>query len=730
MPCTFSTLAIPLRRRPVTFAGRLLFGLACTLTAARVPAGGIEDKVPPFDNSSRGGLLKHAGTYPAFAVAWQCMDAVKDANAVFPHPIIPGRALLATASGLQITEDQGQNWQSLPEGGGQRLGPVNEVTFNPRQPDTFYVASRTRGVWVTTDNGGTFKQIGAQSTGLAGDNALAVEIYANDQVGRTLLVSHGDAAPGLSRSLDAGKTWSVLFPEYHVYRIFSAGAAGQDLFITAATVAEPDSPRLFIAPSLTEPWQEMGRDLICTGITAPRLRGGWVLVATANRGILRITRNGGVVRNIAPAGITEWAGIGATWGATADTQVIYAFEPTKLGMVILDPAGGATSETKEMKPNAAPAYSTASNGLLTCAVVREGAHIRANANGSVFYACINSLLYRGERAGGSTPVRSVTLSTPVSRFNAAAAAEAIGQINNHLRNFNATSDIRVSVADLRKTMAGQDASLANRRETMTAVIDHAAGKPPRQVTVDLSRLGLSARTPMLPAGGGAYTATFAVDPQRAQRNGEDWRQFWPIGLTITAVAESGELSSGIGAMTVVETSSGYPFVSRAGGGPRTAEVGKIQFLDYESPITRKGRKIPGFRVTQSGPWRVQYFRDWGEETLDLSSFEVISFRIRTRKESTEDISLQLRDSPVFGRATMTKPLPLIKGGFVPEGKFTGNFQHIIVPISRLIANAENFQPAIVRTILVSGETSAPAEYYIDNIIFHASAEAAADDEEE
>ncbi|MFA4945280.1 MAG: hypothetical protein WC789_11335 [Lentisphaeria bacterium] len=710
---------------PLAFAGARALAAAEAPAAAAAPAA----ELPPFESVH--GLPKHAGAYPALNLAWQCVANVQDANAVFPHPLIPGRALLATGAGLLLTEDQGQSWHPLPAGDVQRLGPVNGITFRPGQPDSFYVASKSRGVWLTTDNGRSFRQLGSKATGLAADNALALEPYLNDPAGRTLLVAHGDAAPGLSRSLDGGQSWAVLFPDWHVHAIFTAGA-NQNLFLAAAKASEPDAPRLFIMPTLTEPWQELGRDLTVTGFAVPRLRGeDWLLVATANRGILRVSRNAGVVRNIAPAGIDEWAGIGVTWGATADSQLVYAFEPTRLGMVILDPAGGGTAAAAENPPPpAAPAYQTASAGLLTCAIVREGAQLRANANGLVFYACLNSLLYRGERAAAA--VRAVALTPPLSRFNLALEAEAFTRINARLRAFNATADLRAAAPPLQKAMAEQDAALASRRVTITALVDAAAaGQPPRQVTVDLSRLSLDARTPMAPAGAGLYTASFPVDIRYVQNRNEDWRQSWPspIGLTVTAIAADGDLASGIGVLGIVERrTGGSPFVQPRGGGVGV-EQGKLRGIGYESTVFRNGQKISGFGIDQPGPWRVAYYRGWGGETLDISSFQVLSFWIRFRKESTDELSLQLRDSPVFGHSTTTPPLPLIKGGFVPGGKFTGQFQHIIVPISRLIGNADGFQPAIVSALILSGTASQPVEYYLDQVALYTSAEAAAAEEE-
>ena len=89
----------------------------------------------------------------------------------------------------------------------------------------------------------------------------------------------------------------------------------------------------------------------------------------------------------------------------------------------------------------------------------------------------------------------------------------------------------------------------------------------------------------------------------------------------------------------------------------------------------------------------------------------------------------MRDDPTFGIATTTAELPLIAGGYVPGGKFTGEFQHIIIPVADLIGDSETFQPSIVKWLYVSGNAAGPIDYYIDRLVFYESTETAVSDEE-
>lgn len=336
---------------------------------------------------------------------------------------------------------------------------------------------------------------------------------------------------------------------------------------------------------------------------------------------------------------------------------------------------------------------------------------------------------RGERVGGDTAVRSVRLSRPVCAYDPLADKRAIGEVNDGLNRFlNSPEGVAAAAISLKQILSAHDAFLNGRLVTVSAVIDNdAAGLPPRQVTVDLSRIGLSCRTPLAPAGNGVYEATFAVDPANIRQIEKDWRQIQPIGLTVTAVSEAGGLSSGIGALAVANTATRAQYHN--GDSPRKVESGNVKFIGNESKVYRTGRKIMGTQVVEPGPWQVSYQSGWGRQTMDISSFQVVALWIRASRESTEDIVLELQDDPTFGTPSTTPGLPLIAGGFVPGGKFTEEFKQIVIPVSKLIGGSETFHPSILRCLLISGKAGAPIDYYIDKIVLYDSAEAAVSDVE-
>ena len=72
-----------------------------------------------------------------------------------------------------------------------------------------------------------------------------------------------------------------------------------------------------------------------------------VYLSTSDKGIFKISQGGGVVKNVGPLNDQEWASLGSTCGATAETDLFYAYDPKKLGLVLftaeqLDPDSRGT----------------------------------------------------------------------------------------------------------------------------------------------------------------------------------------------------------------------------------------------------------------------------------------------------------------------------------------------------------------------------------------------------
>jgi hypothetical protein len=658
----------------------------------------------------RTGLVRFTAEAPPLSITWRHDTRVSNVIGVYPHPARSQFIVLAAADGLHVSEDGGLEWKPLAGAAAADIGVCSDIKFSIRNPDEFFVASRSKGVWRTRDAGKTFQQIGSRVTGLPHDSVVSLELSAADRGGRTILASHGEAAAGLSRSLDGGSTWSTLFPNQHLFRVHTGSSQG--VCIVAAPTATPDSQRLYLAPSLTEPWQEMARDVICTGFATPLHRDGWILVSTADRGLLRIAHSGGIVRDVAPKGVEEWASVGFTWGANQDAQLIYAFAPSTLGAVVIDPASTRPVDTGGGQVPVK--FQAVGQGLPRPSMVREGAHIRASASGQRFYAAINSLLYVGQRRQGPFAFTRAEVDPLVRAPAGEGEAAVIAAVSDQLRTFSGEPDLNQATNDLSRVFAERQEALATRQLALTVTLE-TPDAPPAAVSADLSRLGLSPRQLLRPAAPNQFTLRFPADLSRLPRPQDDWRR-GGVGLnafTVSAIHRSGEVASLV--VPFIITESGAVTISFAEH--IAMERGKPTHI-AEQQGGRKRRNLPGF-ASPRAPWQVALY---GGGVFDVSSFEVLSLVLRTRSESSQELFVQLRDKPSYDYPHVTQPLPLLKSGLVPEGKFTGKLQRINIPLSRLLEGESAFQPSITRAVVLSGEGGERTEYLVHEARFYPSDE--------
>ncbi len=704
----------------------LILLLATLPAAAQDPAPAESTPAPGLFNTVAinqwSSITRHAGSYPDLQLIWQKVEAATDVFGIWPHPLLPARAWVATGAGLLVTEDAGRTFKPLPEGSAEKIGAVTDIAFPLDSTDVCFVATKRKGIWTSGDNGKTFKQIGSKATGLAGDSVQFLDIYSGDLTGRTILACHGDSAPGLSRSTDGGQTWSVLHKEYHVFRAYTARAASEGIYVAASKAADPDVQGLYRMPSFTEPWQEMVRDVVCTGFTSPIMGDSSVLASTAERGLLRIARGGGVVKRIGPADIDSWAGIGATWGPTADSQIVFAFDPKTMGMAAWTMSSeGEGQELLDKVPFSDPPIAH-SKGLYTNAIVREGAQLRASADGAVFYASINSMLYRAARGGNGVRIVEASIKPAVNRFDPMSQQNSLDQVRDALAQFPKRPNLAGAGASMLEVLKTHDQAMAGQRIIISAKVRSDGPKPP-SVTVDLSRLGLSPTSALLDdgqhddgaAGDGVYSNAFALNLLTYRRPDKDWRHSWPgvVGLTITAAADNGNLAGVVVPYSIVNPAGGVPFWEREQWHDIAIEQGKIKRGTATSPQGKKRGLLLGIELP--GPWRARV--GGSRKTLDITGAAALVLQIRTAEDSTDDISIQLRDEPVFAQPATTPAVPLLAEGFVPAKKFTTTYQRIVIPLARLLKDADEFQPGITHSIILSGKAGKPMQVMIDEVIF-------------
>lgn len=713
----------------------LALALSSGLSIAAEPAAPTPPPPIPLERVKAGNdnLTRHMGTYEPLQIRWTLNENVADVLAVFPHPQIASDVYLATDAGLLKSTDGGLTFNKLPECTSDKIGHVNAIAFRPDAPQRFILATQGHGLFATSDGGATVKQLASKATGLASDNVINVHYAADDDLLHTIVAVHGADAPGLSRSVNSGKTWEVLFPQQHVHQVFWPRRGDKQVLLDGSPPDDIERHTLYFLASITEPWQKLVSDVLITGAAAPRTRGDTIYLATADQGFYRVAREGGIVTNFQPADESEWASVGVTFGATADSEIIYAYHPKKLGLVLMTPAQLAAAQkpandaenaaTDAIPEGDAPAppgprFRTQSDGLFTGPLVLEGAHIRAGANGNVFYAAVNRMLYRSTLLAPGVVVLNVNVS-PSSLFVEPAkiksAAEAMQQ---DLDRFASSHDVYQSAAELNPKMIEHRTTLDIRRFTVTATVKTAATDPATSVTVDLSRLAKSSTSPLFDdgqhgdgaAGDGVYANAFDLDFAGIRRYSEDWRYPYPgpMALTVSAITQSKALAGAVGTLSLYPRRDSISLVSEYKPGKISGNVvGDIARVGK----TRENVKVIG--IKSAGDWAIAMSNY--RSPVSINNEQVLSFYIRSSKPTSDPVFLQLRDGPTYQRPNVSQRIDLMAEGFIANKQITPTEQRVMIPVPKLLENAGDFQPGITVGVIISGSATQPVDLLVRDI---------------
>jgi hypothetical protein len=685
-------------------------GIAVAVLLAALPARAQQSAVPP--------LYRDTTNYPPLSLTWSTSTDQRQVLGVFPHQVLTQRAVLATAAGLLQTTNAGRTWTPLPAATAEKVGPIAEVAFHPLLPDTFYIGSRTKGVWSTTDNGRSFTQIGTKATGLASNTIVSLIVYSGDSSHQTLLAVHGDAAPGLSRSRDGGKTWDVVNTDYHFRRLLSGQGNLQQLYLFGSTLKEPDIQSVYSCSTVGEFVAEAMRDVVATDMVyapTPYRKPATVYLTTSDTGLYRLDNadSAGLSYNVKPLPFPDaagWASVGVGWGPCADRIGLFLYDPLKLGLVVSE--------------DDLATFHTASDGLPTSSLVKEGAAVRPNANATVFYAVANGTLSIG-REPEDVPV--VTFTPAAFEVN----QEQDKSWGDLAQAFEAFANSKLQTVEAAKALLQKfpDPAQVYRQHQIVVtarVPTHSA--PPKSVVIDLSRYGGYPETPLFDdglhgdsAGGdGVYGLTFAFLPDRHQTREDEWRTSWPgrVAMGVTASYADGHRQGAVGVVDVFAQVLDIALWHDGVGSVTTVlerGVTAEPFLNplapnqpSYSPRLHKGDVAVRLKVPK-GSWTVHFKAPYNRH--DIDAHPAISLYLRLENgPAPKDLSLQLRDVPDFSPPTTTSRVPLLSGVTL-----NAEYQRIVVPMTQVVGTALQFQRDRLDEVILSGESDAPATLVIDGL---------------
>ena len=110
--------------------------------------------------------------------------------------------------GLWGTEDGGKSWVKLGAGAGSAVitNRISAIVYDPAAPGTFWESGiyNGGGVYKTTDNGMTFKQVG----NITHNDSVSIDFSDPDR--KTMLAGFHETNGKVWKSTDAGATWTTL----------------------------------------------------------------------------------------------------------------------------------------------------------------------------------------------------------------------------------------------------------------------------------------------------------------------------------------------------------------------------------------------------------------------------------------------------------------------------------------------------------------------------------------
>jgi len=223
--------------------------------------------------------------------------------AIRANPAKPGTVFYMAhdPAGFYRSVDFGKTWTALNTGPTET---VDSIAFNPASPDDFFVGQVSDPILHTTDGFNTFTSLGAQgvgnSHGLILDPSNASNLYLAD--GR-----------GVQKSVDGGKTWSIVLSNPNVSVLYNAVLAIDPR--NPSRLYAFETRGLFVSSDSGQTWS--------LATTPYPVMMGTVFVAPADSRILVGTESAG------DAFVTKWDPTG--------TQILYS---TYLGGAGSDAATG------------------------------------------------------------------------------------------------------------------------------------------------------------------------------------------------------------------------------------------------------------------------------------------------------------------------------------------------------------------------------------------------------
>ena len=618
---------------------------------------------------------------PQGLLTWAPETRVKHADRIFPYPHDPDRVWVTTEQGIVQTTDDGDTWTLISGTSPQQLGRISDIAFSPSDLNTVFAASREKGVFRSDDLGKTWINVGTEASGLAHASVAKLKTYPGDLKLHTLYALHGSAGAGVSKSMDGGKTWQVLSPDYYG---FDMVLIDTEVFMTGYVKDEPDTWCVFKSVDGAQRWSDVVRDVPTTAAVSGRIHKKNQFYTVLKGPILTIVKDTGFYSG--PTDGPRWASLFYAYAGKGDEEILYAYDPYKYGLL-----GSRDGFKTWWKDN---------DGLFVGPLIKEGANACASANGSTFYAAINGQLYVGRARTSDVPVLAHLKVTPgVIRVSSdklnAERVKSMGQ-EAFNKSIAATISVRPTSPDDFKLKAVA-ADLAPLAQAALALADdgkHNDGA----------------------AGDGLFGGVFMPHWMIINRQG-DKRPNTPGQTTfaVTATDEKNHNGTGIGVVTVYSTVE--PFVFWNGEDQRWGNQlgvtgkgkGHVEEIEMGAHGGTRCLRFTG----RHGPWSCCWGFDYYGK--NISGHEFLTFWIKVSAPSDRDIKVYLADGPGGEReANNSSAVWLFKENYL-QGD-SKDWRQVRIPMEKLRKNPGFFYDTTA-AIGFGCDDPRGTEFFVDDVVF-------------
>ena len=434
---------------------------------------------------------------------------------------------------------------------------------------------------------------------------------------------------------------------------------------------------------------------------------GAFYVTTLDKGVLRIGSNGGTLQEL---GGTDqaWFGVGSTWDSHADAPVVYLYQPTGRGVMwTTNDLTGTVDQSR---------------GLYRGTFVSDGSQVRANAGGTRFYGAINGALWVG-RDANVIRVDAVTLKPPVVTVAGSAYDGGFWRSGEEaLREYAAARRVAPQAGRLSGIVHSLNTAIPAGPVRVQARVVVPDGAVPT-VTVDLSRLGLSAVAPLELVSNGLYEASFEVTPEglglAANRSLREWRESWPgsMPVTVSVCATGRPPAGGIGTFSLYRMPEALTLGRDHWALGLGTTVGKVTFT-CEHDEGDQYKALHQRLTVGPGVWRAPIGHS--AVSANIANYCAMTFSIRSLGRADGDIVVQLTDKPPDMEPSMTPGLPIVAGGYVEGGTITTEYRRVTIPVADLLKGSTTFDPELFNGMVLSGNSATNYTYLIDDWRFEVS----------